>query len=222
MNKFVPIMCILALAGCSSTHENVIDDSDVPASTEAQTYYGPTLLELQQKVIDENLTQVPDWYVELPEDETSVFSVGSAVSKDLQLAVDKSLLTAKRILADRIDGKLSSKSKEFVSRIGQQETGILVTEIERVTQNVIAEVDVSGYSVKEVVLGRSGHLYRAYTLLEYNMGEANKLLMSRLIKSSSTESRLRAKKAFDLLDATVEEKVARDRAAEAEVLEVLE
>jgi hypothetical protein len=54
------------------------------------------------------------------------------------------------------------------------------------------------------------------------MGEANKLLMSRLLKSSSTESRLRAKKAFDLLDATVEEKVARDRAAEAEVLEVLE
>ena len=215
-------MCILALAGCSSTHENVIDDSDVPASPEAQTYYGPTLLELQQNVIDENLTQVPDWYVELPEDETSVFSVGSAVSKDLQLAVDKSLLTAKRILADRIDGKLSSKSKEFVSRIGQQETGILVTEIERVTQNVIAEVDVSGYAVRELVLLRSGHLYRAYALLAYNMGEANRLLMGKLLESSTTESRLRAKKAFEDLDETVEEKVTRERAVEKEILDALE
>jgi len=214
MKKIVPIMCILALAGCSAP--------TAPVSPEAQLFYTPELLEKQIEVVDETLGGVPDWYTEVPEEEDTVFSVGSSVSRDLQLAVDKAVLHAKRILADRIDGKLSSKSKEFVSRIGQQETGILVTEIERVTQNVIAEVDVSGYSVKEVVLGRSGHLYRAYTLLEYNMGEANKLLMSRLIKSSSTESRLRAKKAFELLDATVEEKVVRDRAAEAEVLEVLE
>jgi hypothetical protein len=54
------------------------------------------------------------------------------------------------------------------------------------------------------------------------MGEANKLLMSRLLKSSSTESRLRAKKAFEDLDGTVEEKVTRERAVEKEILDALE
>ena len=94
---------------------------------------------------------VPDWFKEMPEKKGSIFTVGASTAPDLQLAVDVATLNAKVTLADRINGKLDSMTKQFVAKMGTNDIDASVlTEIEKVSKNVIASVDVAGYKVKEI------------------------------------------------------------------------
>ena len=125
---------------------------------------------------------VPEWYTDLPVDDDMIFSSGAATAPDLQLAVDIATLNAKAKLADRIDGRLDSMTKSLVSKVGDTVDASVITELERVSKNVIAEVDVAGYSRKELDVIASGNQYMAFVLLEYSDREATKVYTNRLRK----------------------------------------
>ena len=125
---------------------------------------------------------VPEWYTDLPVDDDMIFSSGAATAPDLQLAVDIATLNAKAKLADRIDGRLDSMTKSLVSQVGETVDASVITELERVSKNVIAEVDVAGYSRKELDVIASGNQYMAFVLLEYSDREATKVYTNRLRK----------------------------------------
>ena len=147
---------------------------------------------------------VPDWYNEMPEKKGSIFTVGAAVAPDLQFAVDIATMNAKVVLADRINGKLKSLTKSWMAKIGQTDVDASVmTEIEKVTKNVIANVDVSGYNPTKVDVFPSGTQYRAFVLLEYSDKEAAKIIFNRMRKDRLVYSRLRSNKAWKELEAEV-------------------
>ena len=126
---------------------------------------------------------VPSWYNEMPEKKGSIFTVGSAVAPDLQFAVDIATINAKVVLADRINGKLKSLTKSWMAKIGQTDVDASVmTEIEKVSKNIIANVDVSGYNPTKVDVFPSGTQYRAFVLLEYSDKEAAKIIFNRMRK----------------------------------------
>ena len=125
---------------------------------------------------------VPEWYTDLPVDDDMIYSSGAATAPDLQLAVDIATLNAKAKLADRIDGRLDSMTKSLVSKVGDTVDASVITELERVSKNVIAEVDVAGYSRKELDVIASGNQYMAFVLLEYSDREATKVYTNRLRK----------------------------------------
>ena len=106
-------------------------------------------LEYKTEQVQTAVSVVPDWFKEMPEHDRNIYSAGTATAPDIQLAIDVATLNAKTVLADRINGKLDSMTKSFVAKIGQSDidTSVL-TEIETVTKNVIASVDVAGYSPK--------------------------------------------------------------------------
>ena len=150
------------------------------------------------------VTVVPDWYKEMPEKEGSIFTVGAAVAPDLQFAVDIATMNAKVVLADRINGKLKSLTKSWMAKLGQTDVDASVmTEIEKVSKNVIANVDVSGYSPNKVDVFPSGTQYRAFVLLEYSDKEAAKIIFNRMRKDRLVYSRLRSNKAWKELEAEV-------------------
>ena len=147
---------------------------------------------------------VPDWYNEMPEKKGSIFTVGSAVAPDLQFAVDIATINAKVVLADRINGKLKSLTKSWMAKIGSTDVDASVmTEIEKVSKNVIANVDVSGYNPTKVDVFPSGTQYRAFVLLEYSDKEAAKIIFNRMRKDRLVYSRLRSNKAWKELEAEV-------------------
>lgn len=150
--------------------------------------------------IEETVDELPDWFLKPPTAAHSVFATGTATSPDLQLAMDKAVLSAKRTLADRIGSTLNSKMKEFVTEVGQGEDAEVISEVERVTTNLIAEVNAAGYSQKEAKVLAQGSAYRAYVLLQYPVGKANRLLVDQVKKNRVLEARLRASKAFKELE----------------------
>ena len=51
----------------------------------------------QPEKVATTVDKMPDWMEKLPSKEDSVFSAGTAVSTDLQMSLDKSILFAKNI-----------------------------------------------------------------------------------------------------------------------------
>jgi len=194
MNKLTTISSMVALAiglGACQSGKNDISLQPVVAYKSEQ--------------VSKQITNIPDWYLNMPTDEEAIYSSGSAKAPDLQLAVDIAILNAKTVLADRINGKLSSMTKTFVAKIGSSDldTNVL-SEIEKVSKNVVAEVDVAGYSVTKSDVTQDGTQYRAYVLLEYSNEEAIKIMMNRMRKDRMVYSRLRSTEAWKELESQVD------------------
>jgi hypothetical protein len=156
--------------------------------------------------------EMPSWVTNPPTDEFSIYAAGTATSADLQFAEDKAVLGAKRSLADRINSKLSSKMKEFLSESGTAENTQALAESERVTSNLITEVNLSGYNVTQKKFFPAGQQYRSYVLLQYPLGNANRILVDQVNKNSLLQGKVRASKAFQDLEKDIES-AAKNRAA---------
>lgn len=194
MNKSITISSMIALAiglgACQTNKDNISLQPVVAYKTEQ---------------VSKQITNIPEWYMNMPTDEEAIYSSGTARAPDMQLAVDIAIMNAKTVLADRINGKLSSMTKTFVAKIGSSDldTSVL-SEIEKVSKNIIAEVDVAGYKVDKSNITQDGTQYRAYVLLEYSNEEAIKIMMNRMRKDRMVYSRLRSTEAWKELENQVD------------------
>lgn len=162
--------------------------------------------EARADAVSQALDQAPDWYLAPPKDEEAVlYGAGTAVSSDLQFAVDRAVLGAKRALADRVNSRVSAKMKEFLAESGASEDPQTLADSQSATVNLIADVDLSGYGVKDQKVLAQGGSYRAYALLQYPVGDANRVLLDRIKKNVRLESKLEASKAYQELEKDVDE-----------------
>ncbi len=160
--------------------------------------------EQQQATVKDTVADLPSWYLTPPADDTALYAPGTATSSDLQFAVDKAVIGAKRALADRVNSRLSSKLKEYMSESGAAADAKAMIESERVTSNLITEVNLSGYRITEKQVIPAGGQFRAYVLVQYPLGQANRLLLDQIHKSDLLESKLRASKAFQELEGDID------------------
>ena len=178
--------------------------------------------EHKAKVVEEQVVKVPDWYTKMPDNEDAIYAVGTAISPELQLSNDIAILSAKTTLADRINGKVRSQTKSFIAKIVSEATDTsILSEVEKATKNIIADVDVAGYKVSESSVVANGTQYRAYVLLEYSDKEANKIIMNRLRKDRMLLSKIRSTKAWKELDNSVDEQHKLDSEESLTNMEIL-
>ena len=174
----------------------------------------------QTAKVERAVSIVPDWYKKMPEKKGSIFTVGTATAPDLQLAVDIATLNGKVVLADRINGKLKAMTKSWIAKFGQSDVDARVmTEIEKVAKNVIANVDVAGYNPVKTDVTTAGTQYRAFVLLEYSDKEAQKIIFNRLRKDRLVYSRIRSTKAWEELEEQVNKVEEKDEAQSLQNLE---
>lgn len=109
-------------------------------------------------------------------DKVCIYGVATAVSPDLNLAIEKAKMLAKAELADIIKGEMNKQSKQFITELGKTETKTIVSEVESVLVNVIKDTKVRGYEIfeQDVTLTKNGY-YRAWIGLRLPMGEYNKM-----------------------------------------------
>ena len=206
---------MLALGACSNT--NVETASKAPPSvTDIASY------EYKANVVQDNVDVLPEWFTEMPEDDKAIYAVGTAITPDLQLSVDIAVMNAKSTLADRINGRVSSQAKTFISKIGSDETDTsILSEVEKVTKNLVADVDVAGYKVAEQKIVSSGTQYRSFVLLEYSDVEAQKILLNRLRKDRLLLNKISATNAYKELDDAVNAAEEKEVAENNVIMEVL-
>ena len=136
------------------------------------------------------LNQVPKWYMadfseskacDTPifgkdKDKMCIFGVGTAVSPDLNLAIEKGMMIAKAELADIIKGEMNKSSKQVITELGKTHNKTTVSEVESTIVNLIKDTPVRGYEIfaKDVTITKQGY-YRAWIGLRLPMGEYNKM-----------------------------------------------
>ena len=174
----------------------------------------------QTAKVERAVSIVPDWYKKMPKKKGTIFTVGTATAPDLQLAVDIATLNGKVVLADRINGKLKAMTKSWIAKFGQSDVDARVmTEIEKVAKNVIANVDVAGYNPVKTDVTTAGTQYRAFVLLEYSDKEAQKIIFNRLRKDRLVYSRIRSTKAWEELESAVDKAEEKDEVQSLQNLE---
>ena len=195
------IALLVGLSACSS-NPNPLSVIDTP------------MIKYKTEKVQAAVKQIPKWYKKLPTEANKIYSVGASSSPDLQLSIDMATLNAKYTLADRINGKLDGMMKTFMTRLGTDEdiSATTMSEVEKVTKNVIASVDVAGYSPKEVEVYPNGTQFRAFVLLEYSDEEARKIIINRLRKDQMVYSKLKSTNAWKELENEVESSKSEDQA----------
>jgi hypothetical protein len=140
----------------------------------------------------DSLDKVPNWYMadinetnacryyyrfkKEDNDKQCIYGVATAVSPDLQLAIEKAKMYAKSEMADIIMGKMNKESKQFITELGKTEKKTVVSEVESVLVNSIKNTPVRGYEIfaQDVTLTSAGY-YRAWIGLRLPLGEYNKM-----------------------------------------------
>ena len=136
------------------------------------------------------MNTVPKWYMadyseskacDTPwlgkdKDKMCIFGVATAVSPDLQLAIEKGKMLAKSELADIIAGEMNKESKQFITELGKTNTKTVVSEVESILVNKIKNTPVRGYEIfkQDVTLTKNGY-YRVWIGLRLPLGEYNKM-----------------------------------------------
>ena len=169
MNKYVKIMGVMALSllltNCASQYKIKTEKS-------------------------KTLNEVPKWYVDdfsqkkacgttkfgKNKSKVCIFGKGTAVSPDLQLAIEKGMMIAKSELADIVKGEMNKSSKIFITELGKNHNKTTVSEVESTIVNLIKETPVRGYEIfaKDITMTKNGY-YRVWIGLRLPMGEYNKM-----------------------------------------------
>jgi len=135
------------------------------------------------------LDTVPSWYVmdfkekkacnvnsQDVNEKQCIFGVGTSVSPDLGLAVEKAKMIAKAEMADIIKGEMNKRSKQGITELGKNETKSVVTDVESTLVNIIEKTPVRGYEIfAQEVNSTSKGYYRAWIGLRLPLGEFNKM-----------------------------------------------
>ena len=193
-NHSLPILLSLVLTACAAPKPGTPEAAAVAEAKREAKAVATT-----QKTVQD----IPEWFTESPTSESYLYDVATATSSDLQMALDKAVLDAKYRLADRLRSNMSGKMKRFIEETGNAKDPQLLQETSKVISNLFTDVNAAGYRVSKKKITPQGEGYRAYVLLEYPLGEANKVLSQEIKNNQIVETRVRASAAFAELEASI-------------------
>ena len=150
-------------------------------------------LKIQKEAEEKEIAEaMPEWFIIPPQgSEVLMYVRGTAVSDQLQLALDLATNAALRELSKKVETRLASKSKETIRQAGIGEDQVSKTEINLISSTVVDEVTVSGFEIvdsKRVLLDNGG--YRFFILLKYPVAKAYKTYMEKIEESDELKGRL--------------------------------
>ena len=140
----------------------------------------------------ETADSIPEWYLNPPQGSDALMYIrGSAVSDQLQLAVDLATNTALKELGKKVKTRLASKSQECIRQAGIGEDQVSKTEINLISSTVVDEITVSGYETVETkIVSLDNGNYRAFILLNYPVAKAYKSYIEKIEKSPELKGTL--------------------------------
>jgi hypothetical protein len=144
----------------------------------------------------------PTWYTtDTPPGSDALYAVATEYSRDMQFAVDKATLSAKRQLAANYSSHISAMMKDFVAEVGDDPE--LMKDISRTTKLVVAQVNLIGVQRTNFQVNRENAGYRAYVRLRYSVDESNRILMQEISRNRALQTKLESSQSFRELEDSV-------------------
>jgi len=146
---------------------------------------------------------VPNWFVSPPQDPNYLFSSTTAMSRELQLAIDKAKQMSRADLGTQLEVKVEGMTKNFTEEVGANQDTELLTQFSEASKSVVATV-LKSARVKDQEITVENGIYRAYVLMELPLGAANAALMQQIKNNQNMYTRFRSTTAFGELETEVE------------------
>jgi len=150
-----------------------------------------------------NIDNVPEWYLNPPNDPNYLFGKATSQSKDMQLAIDKAALDGRADIGRQVELKLQGLQKKFDEEVGVGENSTLLQQFTQATKSVMSTVLSGSQIIKNPIFEEDG-LYKAYVLVQYPVGAANEAFMDQIKKREELYTRFRSSQAFDELEKEVQ------------------
>lgn len=189
MKKVLIAVAVLSLTACSSVKYN-----------QAVEYQAPKF--------GTSAPGIPDWYLEKDGGDGALYGVATETSTDLQFAVDKAMMSAKRELASNFSSHVSSLMKDYTSQAGVSNNSEVMQDISRTTKLVINKVNLIGVQRTNFKVDREDKNYRVYVRLKYAVDDSNRILLDEIRRNQRLAHQLESSKAFRELERETGEKVS--------------
>lgn len=161
---------------------------------------------------EQTLKRMPSWYAHDQADTSRLAGKATAVSSDLQTALDIAKSEARADLLLQLEARTTAMTKRFREQTGSAGEPLLLTQFTSVSRDVAAET-LRGVRVRQHEVQAEGPLFRAYVLLDLPSGEAARQLLARLRQDERLGTDARAARAFEELSREVQRyEVDRDSA----------
>ncbi|RKY57107.1 MAG: hypothetical protein DRP94_09675 [Candidatus Latescibacterota bacterium] len=144
----------------------------------------------------------PEWFSNPPQDPDFLYATATAVSRDLQLALNKAKTEARAELASQLEVRMQGLRKKFDEEVGLGEDAQLLSMYTQATKEVISQVMVGSRIAKQYTK-KEGTGWRACVLMELPIGAANKALVDRIKANEQMYTRFRASQTFKELEEEV-------------------
>jgi len=171
MKRILLISVIGSLAACSSVKPQT---SYTPAPMPVAVQSAPVPVQTftpQEQAVRNAVSQIPDWFVEVPRVENTIHAVGDGVSGSISGAIAQARANAFEGICQAAGGKVRSQTKVFRTDTEKSSTSVSTTAI----RNLCPDVDVTGAVVEKRKIIQDGSRFRAYLLVALPVGEANVL-----------------------------------------------
>jgi len=188
------VLVILAITGYSSVALGM------PKTIEngQQEFKANPTKDVAERVID-----VPEWFVQPPEDSLRINAAATDYSLDKQSAIDKAVLNAKAMLANKIQSFMLEKIKRFISEINGNDNAELNKEANTVSNDLLSVCLIGEYVVdkQEVIAKCNG--YHAYALVSFPKDYANNYLVVEIEQHALLNTMLQASNEYIELELNI-------------------
>lgn len=157
--------------------------------------------------------EMPAWFVKMPSDTPEmIFASATAVSSDMQMALDKARLQAERKLVEMNGSKISSLTKS-----NRTDSGDTMVESTTVTVQKNANGELIGAQRVDSQVSFDGQKYRAYVLLRLPLADNNVLRKEKTTAQTRKEAALSGARAQQELEQRRVQELKAAEAAEAKL-----
>ena len=157
--------------------------------------------EEQAKSIMDN---IPEWFLNLPDGGNIIaYAAGTNENLKLQTAYDRALGEARETLASSLNLTITQQLNKIVDEISAGNDITLTEQLTEVTNYTTNTVKVSGWKEVEKDIQKNGDNYLVYVLIQFNLRDANKILLDQIKTNEDSFQKLKASQAFQELEEEV-------------------
>ncbi len=142
---------------------------------------------------------IPEWFSNPPQDPNFLYAARTGTSRDLNLAIEKAITTARAEIARQYEVKVEGLTKSFQEEIGSSEDSE-INQLFSQTIKTVVSTQLMGSRATKTSHVRDGNNFRAYVLVEYPIGAANQAFMNALKANQNMYTRFRASESFKEMD----------------------
>lgn len=141
---------------------------------------------------------IPDWFLNTPQDPNYLFAARSSTSQDMQFAIDKAATDGRAEIGRQVETKVQALQKKFDEETGMGKDAQLLQMFTSASKTVVS-TSLSGSRIAKQKIAKESGVFRAYVLIEYPVGATNAALVDQIKKNEQMYTRFRASQTFDEL-----------------------